>query len=54
MNFCASHQRPLRGGARATIAVAAMGPMPGTVISLRDTSSSREPRDFLVEISAGA
>ena len=32
------------GGARAAIAMAEIGPMPGTVISLRDTSSSRARR----------
>jgi hypothetical protein len=36
------------GGARAEIAVAEMGPMPGTVISLRDTSVlASTPRDLL-------
>ena len=50
----AAKSRPLAkvsaGGARAAIAVAESGPMPGTVINLRDTSSSRARRDLLVEI----
>jgi hypothetical protein len=40
------------GGARAAIAVAEMGPMPGTVISLRDTSSSRGRRAISLSRSA--
>src|SRR6478672_7099664 len=44
----AAKSRPLAkvsaGGARAAIAVAEIGPMPGTVISLRDTASSRARR----------
>ena len=52
----AAKSRPLAkvsaGGARAAIAVAEIGPMPGMVISLRDTSSSRARRAISLSRSA--
>ena len=52
----AAKSRPLAkvsaGGARAAIAVAEIGPMPGMVISRRDTSSSRARRAISLSRSA--